>query len=332
MNLAGFICSESIFAKALSVILLPFSLGYWFMFEISRSLTKKYRIDNAVAIGNITAGGTGKTPVTLHLSKLFPKTVILARGYGGTFRGIIKKGQPEPDGISDETALYLRDSGAGAVLVGSNRIGNIREFSAVTSESILICDDAMQHFPLIPGATIALLDGKRPFGNRFLIPSGILREPVGALSRADIILVRNIGALRSGERERVLSFGKPVFGFEYIAEGIVGRDGAAAAKPPKALALCGIGNPEGFTGTLEELGIVIAGKCFFPDHHRYGLKDIVKIKTLAKGLPVITTEKDIVKLGNSGIGNLFYLRIRVKIDNEENFLRVLREKLGHHTD
>jgi tetraacyldisaccharide 4'-kinase len=255
-----------------------------------------------VSIGNITCGGTGKTPMVewtaRFLGECGKKVVILSRGYRGE------------KGSSDESQALREGLGSVPHLLGADRVktGNraINELGA----QCLVLDDAFQHVRLHRDLDLVTIDSLNPFGYGYVLPRGLLREPIPALGRADAVVLTRVDqcdrAVVDALRERIRRF-KPLMllaeavhrptGLARWADGERLEIGALAGK--KVLAFCGIGNPRSFALTLQSLGANVADHAVFPDHCRYDDRDVSHVRSEARRLgveAVLTTRKDAVKL------------------------------------
>jgi tetraacyldisaccharide 4'-kinase len=280
-----------------------------------RGILKQVRLScPVISIGNITVGGTGKTPLTVLTAQGMKargfRPAVLSRGYGGrltTSGNIVSDGTSlllNSDEAGDEPVLIAAAAPGVPVLTGPDRGVSGRLAIEKFGADILILDDAFQYRRLFRDVNIVLLDQDRPFGNRRLLPAGPLREPPAALKRADIIVVTGVAR---GEEERDKPAGPdsiPLFRARYQALAIMpGKD--QQPLPPTTLrgkriiAFTGIAAPDKFRATLEELGATIIKFLAFPDHYFYKQEDVEAIAGDAKALHaelVLTTEKDGVKL------------------------------------
>ncbi len=265
-----------------------------------------------ISVGNITAGGSGKTPVTMfiadYLTKRGVRVVILSRGYGGSVRGAAVAGNGgearlSPAEAGDEPALMARRLAGVPVVIGADRYEAGRLAVKEFSPDVVVLDDGFQHMGLARDLNILLVDGSRPLAGARLLPAGPLREPLTALSRADMVLVKG-GRLGSGDRELIAGYGLMTGGFVYRVEGL--RDLATGGtltvksygKDP-VLAVSAIADPASFLRTLSGIGMKVAHAMDFPDHHPYDAGDVRAMgermrETGAAG--IVTTEKDGVKL------------------------------------
>ncbi len=295
-------------------------------------LLRKKRLPCAVvSVGNITAGGTGKTPLSIYLADYFrdagKKAVVLSRGYGGSARGtaVVSDGQNillSPAEAGDEPYLMAERLAGVPVVVSPDRVRGGRIAIERFSPDVIILDDGFQHIRLERDVNILLVDSVEGFGNGFLLPRGILREHVSGVKRADVAMVKG-GNLRKGDREVLKRYGIDVLSFRYNPTAVVDvRTGAPLAldalKGKKALAVAGVANPNPFFRSLERLGAVDLKTLAYADHHAYTSSDFEAISAAALGRDiVITTEKDAVKLKTLAPERfpLYALRIDVEVKN-----------------
>ncbi|MFH1680688.1 MAG: tetraacyldisaccharide 4'-kinase [Candidatus Eisenbacteria bacterium] len=269
-----------------------------------------------VSVGNLTAGGTGKTPVAMALAGLLLergwRPALLSRGYGREnerrLAALAPGEDPGPRGhllYGDEPCLFrLRHPDLPIVLAAERARGGriaIDRFGA----DILVLDDGMQHRGLGRDLDIAIVHGAHPFGNGRLLPRGILREPPGALRRADLLLVQAVEG-RAGNLDSLLdTAGAPPLRIPFVYDpasvllpGGEAADARTFLSGRRVVAVSGIGRPESFERTLEEAGAEIAGRLRFPDHHRFDAGDCERItgEAARTGGAAIATEKDRVRL------------------------------------
>ncbi|MFH1878851.1 MAG: tetraacyldisaccharide 4'-kinase [Candidatus Omnitrophota bacterium] len=246
-----------------------------------------------ISVGNITLGGTGKTPFTIfladHLVSSGVKPAILTRGYGG-----------------DESRMMKDDLPDVPVFVGQDRVRNARK-AARAGIDVIILDDGYQHRRLERDLNIAMIDSMVLFGNGQLFPRGILREPVSSLRRADILVLTKsdmAGEERHGEIMEYLKVycpGKPVIRAEHRACSFTDVSGAIyhadTVKGHKVLLVSGIVDPEYFNFMIAGLGAGVVSRFDFMDHHKYTQADVTEIYNRCSGAEkIITTKKDYVKL------------------------------------
>ncbi|MGB6545593.1 MAG: tetraacyldisaccharide 4'-kinase [Candidatus Acidiferrales bacterium] len=318
-----------------SWLLWPLSLiyGAWMMLRAwayRRGIFKSKRVEGiVVSIGNLTTGGTGKTPTALWLAlraaDAGQRAAILLRGYGS-------RGEADADGRprSDEAAL-LRDRLAGRAQlgIGPDRIASA-EVLARHGVTWFVLDDGFQHLKLRRDVDIVLLDASRPFGNGRLLPAGALREPRSALRRADMILITRSDrapALETAVRHYAKA---PVFYARARLDGLYRAPQRAVALPRadwargRFFAFAGIGNPAAFFDDLGRWGVPLAGTRSFRDHHRFTPADLAQIERAAiekSADALVCTEKDVFNLSDITALRLpiYAACISMAIDGEERF-------------
>ncbi len=324
------------------------------MYDLAVFKTRKLRC-RVISIGNITVGGTGKTPMAIILANLLKergyKPAVLSRGYG-------RKNKKRITLVSDESHILAEFHEAGdeplliaktvkgvPVITGSKRYLTGRYAVDNLGIDVLILDDAFQHRSLFRNIDIVLLDSKRPFGNRFLLPRGPLREPKKALGRADIIVLtgeNRDSALFTQKTTMGALINKkgavPIFrGYHKPKELVKGEENDSYPleylSGKKVCAFAGIAKPESFEDTIVSLGGEVVSFITFPDHHRYTMGDIEEIKKASSNCSseiIVTTEKDGIKLINftEFFRDIFLLRIEMEIVNRsKEFEDVIMSKL-----
>jgi 3-deoxy-D-manno-octulosonic-acid transferase len=277
---------------------------------------------SVISVGNLTMGGSGKTPMTLYLAERLSKPAILTRGYRRQSKGnlIFSAGEAaEWRETGDEAQIFLR-SGLAPVGIGADRAQVGRRMEERFEVEHFLLDDGFQHWRLERQVDIVLVDSLDPF------PAGRLREPMEALSRADIFVITRSTGKRAGiERElRKYNATAPIFYSrvrpECWVEGAtrrrveLGDPGVGAAA-----AFCGLANPASFWSSLNALGLKPADRIAFPDHTRYDRDTIAKL--LAQHRTLLTTEKDWINLGVNAPAGIFWLKICVEVGDEQAFLR-----------
>jgi tetraacyldisaccharide 4'-kinase len=291
-----------------------------------------------ISVGNISVGGTGKTPLVMTLAKALRErgipVAILSRGYKRTkiSEPVVSDGKSlflSPEASGDEPFLMAQVCKGVPVLVGKDRFANGRVALERFGTKGLLLDDGYQHLPLHRDLDILLIDSHIGFGDHHLLPRGILREPLSHLRRAHLFLLTKVDDLetpRPLEKQiREIHPGAQVFHSHYQPVGLVGPHGEEALdllKGKKVLALSGIANPDSFSSLLKNCEMEIVGEVIFPDHHFYHPKDLSSITAKSKGVDwIVTTEKDMLKLRRLGIDDLPIrsLRIEMKIWEEEAF-------------
>lgn len=269
-----------------------------------------------ISVGNITLGGTGKTTVVEYIARFLKakghKVAVLTRGYKRSEKrlpdrqaGKAKSAKLQYETMGDEAYMLTQKLGDVAVIVDADRIKGAKRAIQDYSVDTLILDDGLQQWHISKDLEIVAIDAPNPFGNKKMIPRGILREPLVNLSRADIFILTktnfhpDTGSLKDFLKSLNSTAGifesshAPVgfFDFNHSQESI----DLGALKGKNVVLFCGIGDPDSFAAVVSSLGINISTFFKFPDHHNYSRKDLERIAQAAqeKGIDtVITTEKD----------------------------------------
>jgi ATP-binding cassette, subfamily B, bacterial MsbA len=278
-----------------------------------------------VVVGNVTIGGTGKTPLVVWLARWLRargfKPGIVSRGYGGR-RGrypLQVDATTDPAIAGDEAPLIALRSGC-PVVVCAERVAAVKYLLQNNDCDLIIADDGLQHYALARDVEIAVVDGSRGLGNGMCLPAGPLREPRERLDEVDLVVVNGP---RLGLRSDECSMGVAPTAFVQVATGERVTVDEFVSRYPQVHAVAGIGNPGRFAATLQSLGIaaLLEG---YPDHHRFDGAEIV----FDDDLPVVCTEKDAVKLRvlSDVPPNCWYLEIDVVLDAsaEQQVANVLR--------
>jgi tetraacyldisaccharide 4'-kinase len=257
-----------------------------------------------IVVGNITVGGTGKTPLTLWLARSLRargvRVGVILRGYGATApaRGVIRvEPDSDPHEVGDE-ALVIRRRG-GPVAVARERAAAARALAGEVD--VILADDGLQHLALTRQFEIAVVDGQRGCGNGWLLPAGPLREPMGRLGEVDVVVVNGVADAATRVRLAASTAAgrtPPLLHMGLQLQQALPLDAApdAAGLPlsrfagQRVHAVAGLGNPRRFFEALQTAGIDVREHAF-PDHHRYRAADL----EFAEALPVLMTEKDAVK-------------------------------------
>jgi tetraacyldisaccharide 4'-kinase len=287
-----------------------------------------------VSIGNLTVGGTGKTPVTSYLAGVLSESgyrvAVLSRGYrrrGGKRPLLVADGRAllaDADESGDEPYLIARLNPAVAVAVGADRVRASRLVRAAASPEVILLDDAFQHRPVHRDIDLLLVDGRDPWGNGKLLPLGPLREPQSAVARADALIVTRSRGECPEELKAVLGRYNPraaVFHLRIQPDGYVRADGEelgpAALRGFSVFAFSGIARPQRFEEDLRSLGVGLAGVRRFPDHHRYRLRDLATVLREARergAQALVTTEKDMARLAGIAREEIPCYALRLRID------------------
>ena len=282
-----------------------------------------------ISVGNVTAGGTGKTPmvefIARHLMDAGKKVVVLSRGY---------RAQPGDDGPCNDEARMLAENLPGLVHV-QNKHRAAAGFRACREHNpdCILLDDGFQHRQVRRDCDIVLFDATNPFGYRHLLPRGLLREPVSAARRAHCAVVTKSDEVPHTQLESLIDSiarvapGARVFTARYTpgaVEPITAEDALPLADlaGKRVLGFCGIGAPNSFRATLENLGCEIAAFVEFDDHHDYCERDATRLTRKFKALGAevaLTTHKDAVKLRKLDIPQAYALKVKTTVDDEAAF-------------
>lgn len=262
-----------------------------------------------LCVGNLVAGGAGKTPVVRDLAARLRgqgwMVHTLSRGYGGRARGPLRVDALAHDAalVGDEPLLLARD---GPAWVARDRGAGARA-AAAAGAGLLILDDGFQNPALVKHLSLVVADGGSGFGNGRVIPAGPLREPVAAgLARAAAVVV--LGADRTG-------IAAAVAGRVPVLQAVLAPDSQTVASLDRrpVLAFAGIGRPEKFFATCRDAGLALAATRAFPDHHPYGAAEVARLLTDAAALGAVplTTEKDAMRLPLAVRARVAVLPVRV---------------------
>jgi tetraacyldisaccharide 4'-kinase len=297
-----------------------------------------------VSIGNLTVGGTGKTPATilaaLTLRRRDQHVAILSRGYGRPQRGaevcvLHDDSKMDWKRCGDEPwMMHQMLKGQGVpILVSPDRVGAAAQAVTFFNSQVVILDDGFQHRRLRRDLDVVLVDALDPFGGRRLLPLGRLREPLRALRRADLIMLTHVdlapesslAALREeihrlNPRAPLLeAVHRPDFLLEVKSESKHRFD---HLKDRPAATLAGIAAPQQFEACLERNGVAIAQRWRYPDHHRYTRRELASMNHLLRGLPLVTTFKDLVRFPSDWretfSGEVYALGIKLDIIKGKN--------------
>ena len=305
-----------------ALFLLPFS-WLWATYTAHR-VSKKAKIRASIpviCVGNVTVGGTGKTPTALAIAKILidhgKQPVFLTRGYGGEVTGpvIVNESKHTASMVGDEPLLLAR---CAPTVVARNRVEGVSLIEHEMQASHIIMDDGFQNPTVKKDLSLLVVDGQAGFGNCKVIPAGPLREPVyEAVERADALV------LVGGKSEHV----RLPDGIRTFQAKIAAAQSMLEAQQP-VLAFAGIGRPEKFYATLRDLGVSLAGAVDFADHHPYSWEDEQRLISTAErlGAKLVTTEKDYVRLSPEFRGKVCALAVDLRFEATAEFLDLLRTK------
>ena len=319
-------------------ILYPFAVLYGFItsfrnFLFDKGILKSHSFDlPIIAVGNLSVGGTGKTPQIEYLIRLLSPTnkiATLSRGYKRKSGGfILADASSNAEILGDEPFQFYQKFPNILVAVDANRKNGIEQLIQISQPDIILLDDAFQHRKVKAGFYILLTAYNDLYANDFILPTGNLRESRSGAERANIVVVtkcpQNLSDKEKNDIERKLqleSLQKLFFTSIAYDEFIFSEESQISVseiKNSEKLLLAGIAKPEPFFDYLKnEKDVVLT----YPDHHHFSEKDIAEIKEKSKGKIIITTEKDFVRLkGTLPKEQLFYLPIKSEfLQNQEVF-------------
>jgi tetraacyldisaccharide 4'-kinase len=338
-------------------LLLPLSVPYEVFARLRawsyrKGIARTRRLPGVViSVGNLTVGGTGKTPFVIWLAQCLldrgKQVAVLSRGYRGEFRGLLrgsladqlKKSPGLQSTLSDETRILqselARDPDAEsnfAIGVGPNRFATGSELAQAGFDWFVL-DDGFQHLRLARDLDILLIDATNPFGGGYLLPAGGLREPRSAIQRADIVVITRSEHAPAVETILRRHSTAPIFyaklKFRGLSTLIAQQKGEPQVSPPrsKLLAFSAIGNPAAFFDNLREWGLPIVGNAVFPDHHKFSRIDVERLDARARASgadALICTKKDVMNL--DGVQNptlpVWVCNASLEVHEPDEFWRV----------
>ena len=322
---------------ALRAVSVPYGWAVWLRNRLyDRGRLRIHRVNAwVVSVGNLTLGGTGKTPCVEYLVRFFQerhqRVAILSRGYGVA------------SGLNDEALVLNEHLPNVPHLQGADRVALAAKAVDEFDSDVLVLDDGFQHRRLYRDLDLVLIDATDPWGGGYLFPRGLLREPAVELRRASVVLLTRCNQVEANERgrlrEAITRFAPhaPVVETSHRPIELVSANRSRAeldelvGRP--VAAFCGIGNPTAFQQTLADLGAKVVGWRTYADHHRYCPEDMADLQAWAASQPsdclVVTTEKDLVKLprSHSWTRSVWALRISLHIEIGERVLHDMLNKM-----
>ncbi len=320
---------KNFFSKLTGYFFFPVSLLWIAVSIIKKIVIKPYTTKLKVfCIGNLTVGGTGKTPFTIYVYKLLKSLgynpVFLTRGYGGTSKlPIVVEPFHEPYLVGDEAILLSK---IGTTVVSKNRAKGAQFIEKFIKKfDVILMDDGLQNYQLRQDLKILLVDKKNTFGNNLCLPAGPLREPVkSGLKKIDLIVL-------TGDRQNKSQVMFEKYKHIPIFESKLKLHKNNNDKNYNYLAFCALANPKKFFNTLVENKYKVSKRIMFPDHHAYTNKDIDNIINQARthNLKIITTEKDFVKIKKNKSG-IDYLSIEMNLSIKDKYIfkKLIESKLN----
>lgn len=304
------------------------------MLAFYRRLTAARLPCKVISVGNITLGGTGKTTLVEYIAKELRqegrKVAILSRGYKRKYpQGLA--GEASCENMGDEPYMLQKNLQGVPVIVDSDRVRGAKKALAQGVDTVIL-DDGFQQWGLKKDLEIVVIDAVNPFGNRYMLPRGTLREPLASLARADVFILAktNLSGATQETKDYLSSINPRALivesmhspaGFYELNKGLAKPIDQAYFKNKAVALFSGIGDPDSFERLITSMGINIGLALRFEDHHHYTPADLDQIVRSSRDKEIdniITTEKDAVRL--CGL-RIIFLRIELKItENEEAFL------------
>jgi len=298
-----------------------------------------------ISVGNLSVGGNSKTPLCIYLAQVLSargfKPVILSRGYGAKIRGASLVGPNDSaEAVGDEPCLMAKQYGL-KVVVAPDRVLGAKFIEKEALGDLIILDDGFQHRRLhrdldILSVNCDSLEAEEAFLAGRLLPWGRFREDRDlALRRAQIVVFAERGPERLRETPSKLLSLLPshirAFRSFLRPAAVVALNGERKLSPGKAVAFCGIANPEGFFRTLTEFGFELEERVVFSDHYRFSAAEIDALLAKYPGLPLICTEKDAIKIVDQGL-NIYKLKVELEIKPGDAFIVQIERALAKKTE
>lgn len=339
----------------IKLLLYPLSFLYGFITDI-RNFLYNHRIIKIrrfeipiISIGNIIAGGTGKTPFTMLcidlLKDQYKNIVIVSRGYGRKSKGfiVVSDGQGNIQSVDiggDEPVMIAKKYPQVPVIVSEDRREGIDKAIQTFNTDLVLLDDAFQHRPVERNCDIVLINGMRRLSHERLLPVGDLREKIFNIDRADIVVLNESRKKLSSRETQYLDhiYKGPVFTCRFSPHTVVNSrlqkiDEVGVLKGKDVYLFSAIASPEQFENMIIEIGATVKKVSVFPDHHYYRSSDIEQIRNEFQTLKceyLVTTEKDIVKIENTFFEDLNI--VAVGLEGKLNKPKVFIDKLNQYID
>lgn len=301
-------------------LLLPLSWLYRSLIELRLLLLKLGILHRetpslpVIIIGNLNVGGTGKTPLTLELANRLRERGlqpgIVSRGYGGVkgARPVLVSKDSDPAIVGDEPLLLARNTQC-PVVVHPDRVAAVERL-ADEGVNVVISDDGLQHYRMRRNYEVVVVDGARGFGNGKIMPAGPLREPLARLKSVDQVMIHGKWEMSSPPPPNAMSFSVQADAAISLAAGAMRPLAEFSGRTVHAVA--GIGNPDRFFATLRGQGVSVIEHAF-PDHAKFRPEDL----SFGDDLPVLMTEKDVVKCETLGVPNCWYVPVKIVVEELE---------------
>lgn len=302
-----------------------------------------------ISVGNLTVGGTGKTPCTAFIANFLHadglRVAILSRGYKRQSKGLVEvsNGQEilcEAAQAGDEPYLLAQLCPGVRVVVNADRYEAGKWLEARTKIDVFLLDDGYQHLRLHRDLNVLLLDGENPVGNGSLLPHGILREPSSEIRRADLVIATRAERADRDALHALVGSLNPAAPLFFAQHAIIGFKLLNAASPlayfeqQKVAAFSGIAQPQRFFADLQQKQLQVVHQQGFPDHHRYAVAELTAFFQQAiahQSVAIITTEKDAANLPPSVLLQsslpMYAAQLQFNLENEAEFQRLIRQKI-----
>jgi len=323
--------------KILNYLLSPISLIFKVAMQINKSKKQKNSYTSKlpiIVVGNISVGGTGKTPIVLNIANFLHSQgnhpAIITRGYGGKsdIYPLVISDKNNPMQTGDEPFMMFNELKALniPICVGSKRIESVKYLEKNHPQvNVIISDDGLQHYALNRDYEIAVVDGYRVFGNKMLIPAGPLRESAGRIKEVNAVIING----KQDSFEFIKNLNKNSFASHFKCKNFVNLKTSEKKNiyffaNKDIFAMAGIGNPSKFFDTLNNLNVNIIDTQEFKDHHTFTQDDFTRMPS---NIPIVMTSKDAIKCKDFAKYNFWYLDIDVNIDNAfyEDILNTVRK-------
>jgi tetraacyldisaccharide 4'-kinase len=326
-----------------SIILFPFALLFALITELRNFLYDKKILKSVsfdlpiINVGNLSVGGTGKTPMIEYLIRLLEndyKILVVSRGYKRKTKGfVIADKDATPDTIGDEPYQLYRKFDQIDVVVGEDRVTAIKRALKVLTPDVILLDDAFQHRKIKAGLNIVLTTFQKPFYRDFILPAGMLRECKKNIKRANMVILTKVPEkYKADELKSIVQKIKSYFQGTVFTSSInysnsvTGKNKSVFTddlQDYKVLLITGIANPDTIYSFLSEKNINF-DSLKFPDHHRFSKSDLQRIKKAFNSFSsrkkiILTTEKDYVRLEKYFNDELYYLSIQANVIENELF-------------
>ncbi len=315
-------------SKVLIILLYPFSILWALIDEFKSYFSKTYKSKlKVVCIGNLTVGGTGKTPFSIYTYKLLKNLgynpVFLTRGYGGLKKGpLVVNNSHHFQDVGDESVLLSK---VGTTVVSRNRYLGAKFIEKHKNKfNVIIMDDGLQNYQLKQDIKFLLVDKQLKLGNGYCLPAGPLRQSIKrGLTNIDKVILT--GESNKNKKDSSTYFNIPVIQSNIKTTSVI------KIKQKKVLAFCGLANPNKFFDTLKKNGYKISYTRVFPDHYAYKKSDINNLifDANSRNLKLITTEKDYVKISeNKNHIHFLPIELELNVKDKINFELFLKDKLN----